>query len=95
MALRPIWLGLLLIVLAIARRRGPRIHDRCLKMALLAVFLAYPFVSQTSFQAFSCTTLDAGERWLDVDFQVGLISEGCLRASDSESAREHCFFLVL
>lgn len=39
-------------------------------MAMLVVFLLYPSVSQVMFQAFSCTTLDDGESWLDVDFQV-------------------------
>jgi hypothetical protein len=55
------------------------IKNRCIKMALTAVFFCYPFVSQSMFQGFSCRTLDAHtlsddslqtEEYLDVDYQI-------------------------
>jgi hypothetical protein len=55
------------------------IKNRCIKMALTAVFFCYPFVSQSMFQGFSCRMLDArtladgsldAEEYLDVDYQI-------------------------
>ena len=44
-------------------------------MALSAIFLAYPMVSKTLFQGFSCRGLDVDESWLEVDYQISCESE--------------------
>jgi hypothetical protein len=58
-----------------AAEAAEEIYNRCIKMALTAVFFSYPFVSQTMFQGFSCRELDViseseDERYLDVDYQI-------------------------
>jgi hypothetical protein len=58
------------------RRKSENIADRCVRMALTAIFLTFPFVSQTMFQGFSCLQLDRDERWLDVDLQIDCNSDG-------------------
>ena len=49
--------------------------NRCIKMALLVLFLIYPFVSQTVFQGFSCRQLEEEEEWLEVDYQISCLSD--------------------
>lgn len=57
-------------------RKAENIADRCIRMALTAIFLTFPFVSQTTFQGFSCLQLDRDERWLDIDLQIDCDSDG-------------------
>ena len=57
-------------------RNAENIADRCIRMALTAIFLTFPFVSQTTFQGFSCLQLDQNERWLDIDLQIDCDSDG-------------------
>ena len=45
------------------------------KMIFAALFLLYPFVSQTTFQAFVCRDLGSGS-WLAVDYQVSCDDDG-------------------
>ena len=52
------------------------IKDRCIKMALTAIFLIFPMVSQTIFQGFSCTALDESESWLFIDRQINCNEDG-------------------
>jgi hypothetical protein len=62
----------LLSIFALYKCKGNAngMKNRCIQMALTAVFLSFTFVSQTFFQGFACEQLGPEESYLAVDFQV-------------------------
>lgn len=69
LAMIPVLLGVTYTLYKL-REAVPGMLNRCTKMALVAIFLSYPFVSTTMFQGFSCFDLDEDESWLTIDFQI-------------------------
>jgi hypothetical protein len=59
-----------IFVLYKCKSNADGMKNRCIQMALTAVFLSYAFVSQAFFQGFACKQLGPEESYLAVDFQV-------------------------
>ena len=74
-ALIPVILADVLGIYAV-RKSVEGIANHCAKMFLMAVFLVYPFVTQSMFQGFSCHRLSETEQYLEADYRIDCLSSG-------------------